>query len=535
MVRLSSPGCAARAFAVAACFALAACGDNAATPTASLEQVSALEHRNGWGNGHGHDGDRGNRRHLRRGRYRDRGHGRHDRGRSGNAELAARAVLGADGITRLRVTTGDLDDPSNAPGDISKLQVKVYGPDGRHITTLNYQRPSGRGTVDLEIPGLPAGSRLQVMGHVGCMERNRPRTYVVTVNTTVLSGPSLTTALHLPPRIVAGVPAVITATVSETRGQLGASTRCVLYVDGRAVDASDDVWVDAGDQVTCAFTHTFATGGAHDVRVSLEGGDLAGDGGPALPPSSSDVADVVDLTPGWTASVLDRAVTVTDRYDLRWRNPNGSHKEYEQSNSESPREQTIAVSGTLARATGFPLASVRLQLRSGATSIQSATWTELTPAAPDVQGQSCLSETVPEQGSHFTLCSTGSGYSGRTTFSYTRFAGTVTYHSRGFSRTWDAVAGSESYWTWNENPTTHAGGGQLHDLSGSVRLDLAVADGLGAWTVAAVVGLTPIDNLLSEIPYTCRDESPYWLEGGVQTICEGRTERETGWRGTAAG
>src|SRR5205814_10164127 len=46
-------------------------------------------------------------------------------GRSGSASLAARALLGKDGITTLDMSTGTLDEPG-APGSIAKVQTKVF-------------------------------------------------------------------------------------------------------------------------------------------------------------------------------------------------------------------------------------------------------------------------------------------------------------------------------------------------------------------------------------------------------------------------
>ncbi|HLM66320.1 MAG TPA: hypothetical protein VK358_02280, partial [Longimicrobium sp.] len=280
----------------------------------------------------------------------------------------------------------------------------------------------------------------------------------------------------------------------------------------------------------------FRSPGSHDVRVVL--GDEPASTGLLPPPSSSGMVNAADPTPlpRWTATVLDRTVRTDARFDLSWWKPDGSHKEYEQSTGESPRSQTISLSGSLDRATSFPLQSVQLALRSSAAgTFQAASWTGLVPRAPDAAGQSCVSQSIVNQGGLFTLCSTGTGFDGSTTFGYTRFAGTVTYHSRGFSRTWDNVAGTETYWTWNDSPETYAGGGQMRQLGTSAGIALAITDGVGAYEIDAAVPLTAFDQMLSEVPYTCRQEPWWWLNGGVQTVCEGRTERAFGWSGSAAG
>lgn len=526
MLRLSSLGLNARTLGILAVFAATtACTTEAVSPVAPLAEAGAAapaEHRGGGNGGHRH-----------RGRYRDH---RHDHGRrsnrSGSAVLSANAVLGADGITRLVVTSSSERNPDEPAGSMAKVQVKVYGPDGRKLFTKNFQGTTGP-VREIEFPGLPAGARFAVQAEVRNIDRNR--TDVVCVTVASERGPALGTTIRLPDVVVVGVPTTITAIVRETNGDQGTNTACVLFVDGREVDRVDEVWVDAGDAVTCAFTYAFSTSGQHDVRVSLVNPEDSA-GMPPAPSSSGQVtAADPNRVPSWQATVLDRTVTTDIRYDLTWWNPNGSHKEYEQSTGESPRNQTVSMTGTLARATTFPLSRVQLVLSSNAGGVlQSQTWNGLTPSAP-VAGQSCVSELVPEQGGQFTLCSTGTGYTGSTTFGYTRFAGTVTYHSRGFNRVWDNLTGTETYWTWNDDPETYAGGGQMRQLGTSVGISLAITDNVGAYNVNAAVPLTSFSQLLSEVPYTCAQESPWWLEGGVQTVCEGRTERASGWSGSAAG
>jgi hypothetical protein len=521
MLRLSSHGPVARALAVLALFAAAACSDGTGSPTGTLAADAA-------GPSASHSAG-----HLNKGKYRDTSLP-HATGRSGSASLSAHAVVGADGITRLRVTSGSIHYPGEARGELAKVQVKVFGPDGEKILTDNFPRLTRGATAEFLFPGLPAGARFQVQANVRGIDRNR--TDVVTVTETSKRGPAFSTTIHLPDNVPVGVPTVITGTVRETNGQTGGTTDCVLYVDGVEVDRVRDVWVDAGDEVSCAFTYTFDRPGSYDVSVGLQSPDAV----PGLlppPPSSSGTVNAADPTPhpSWTASVNDRTVTTLSRYDLTWWKPDGSHKEYEQTTGESPRSQTISMTGGLDRATTFP-ATVRMSLSSDvAGTFQTVSWSGLTAGAPNASGQSCVGQIIVEQGGQFTLCSTGTGFEGSTTFGYTRFAGTVTYHSWGFSRTWDNVAGTETYWTWNDHPETYAGGGQMRRLGTSVGIQVGITDGAGAYEVNATVPLTAFDRMLSEVPYTCRDEPWWWLNGGVQTVCEGRTEREFGWSGSAAG
>ncbi|HEX6910889.1 MAG TPA: hypothetical protein VF142_10860, partial [Longimicrobium sp.] len=101
--------------------------------------------------------------HLHTGKYRDSSLP-HATGRSGSATLGASAVLGADGVTRLQVTSGSIHHTGPA-GELAKVQVKAWGPDGERLLTDNFQRPTAGPTHTFEFAGLPAGTRFQVQAN----------------------------------------------------------------------------------------------------------------------------------------------------------------------------------------------------------------------------------------------------------------------------------------------------------------------------------------------------------------------------------
>jgi hypothetical protein len=512
MARLSSSAlCVLAAFAAAGA---AGCSDAGTSPTAAPGVVEAPSFHRAAG-------------HLRTGKYRDSG-ARPATGRSGSAVLSARAVLWRDGVVRLLVTTGDLDHPEAAPGELAKVQLKVFSPEGGLLSTTNYQRPSRGGSHLFLLPGLVPGSRIQVQANVRGIDRNR--TDVVTLTETVKPAPSLAAVLD-PITAVAGVPTVITASVTETGGVTGTYTTCTLYVDGVAVDSIRDVWVDAGDEVTCAFTHTFDREGSYDVSVLL--GDGGGDTGTLLPEPTQVTVEVTDPTPtpSYTASVLDRTVATEVRFDQRWERLDGTWREYSHNNGEASRSQTASLTGTLTRAAVLPLATVRLRLSSTVSEWQTAAWSGVADATVDAAGRSCVNRMVPEHGGHFHLCTVD----GTTTYGYTRFAGTVTYHSIGFVRTWDGLTGETTYWSWNEVAETYSSGGQHRPLGTAVTLELEIVDGLGTMGATATVPVAYFEEPATGTPYTCRDESPWWLEGGVMTTCESDSGRVFGWRGEVSG
>ncbi|HEX2207429.1 MAG TPA: hypothetical protein VHG93_07085 [Longimicrobium sp.] len=524
MVRLSSTrGLAARLAAVCAFLGAAACSDAVTSPVQAGDEallkklplpITPAASR------------------LHTGKYRDSSLP-HATGRSGSARLEARALLGADGVTRLLVTTGSVDDPDRAPGELAKVQLKVYAPDGSRLFTQNYQRPTSRGSYEFRLPGLPLGSRIEVQANVRGIDRNR--TDVVTITETVKRGPGLAVAIDPPAQAVTGVPTVITGTVSETGGQTGSWTSCVLYVEGVEVDRIDHIWVDAGDVVTCAFTYSFRNPGTHNVQIQLEqgpGDTLLTD----TPPSASGQVTAQDPTrhPTFTASVMDRTVDETWSYDETWWKPDGSNREYHENTGEASRSQSFALTGSIARAVTFPLATVGVELASGAGVWHSGSWSGLV-AVPDLSGQSCVNQLAPEHGAHFYLCSTGIGLGGSTAFGYTRFAGTVTWHSRAFHRQWDAASGTESTYSWNNESEYYNSGGQMRPLGSALSFELRVTDVLGTIPVSGTVPLTWFDSTTPLVPYTCQDDSPYWLDGGVKTVCQGTTRRTFGWSGEISG
>lgn len=522
MVRLSSTrGRAARTLAALAVLAgAAACTGDTTSPLVRAPRADALTSHNAG--------------HLHTGKYRDSG-APHATGRSGSARLAARAYRGTDGVTRLLVTTGSIDDPENAPGQLAKVQLKVFDAQGLRLFTQNHQRPSTDGSHEFRLEGLSRGARINVQANVRGIDRNR--TDVVEVTATVVSPPTFLVNIDPPAQVVAGVPTVVTGTVTETGGDTGGYASCVLYVDGVVVDRINDIWVDAGDVVTCAFTHTFAPG-SHNVEVRLEG--AAAD--PAIigqqPPSDGGVVNAVNPNPRatWTLTAEDRMTWIQELYNEVATGPDGWTRSHNQDTGISPRTQSLSLTGALARATTFPLSTVDLEVWSDAGPWHSATWNGLAAAAPNADGQSCVNQLIPEHGAHFYLCSTGSGATGSTAFGYTRFAGTITYHSYVFGREWNEFTGQEfAVWSWNNESEDYASGGQRRPMGSQISVRLEVTDGMGSVPVEATVPLSSFDYTTVIRPYTCRDELIPWLPGIVKTVCEGTSHRIYGLSGTATG
>ena len=460
-------------------------------------------------------------------RYRDRSLP-HATGRSGSASLEGIAMLGADGLTRLTITTGSLDRPTRAPGEIVKAQIKAF--DGStQLFTQNYNRLTGGGTTTFILAGLNTASRIQVQANVRGIDRNR--TDVVTLSETVKRAPRVVVDVHVPDHVQVSQPTVITGIVTEVNGDLGTSGDCQLLVNGDVVDQARDVWVDAGDAVTCAFTYTFPAPGTYTVAVRYNDVSASGVIGAApVPVVDTDQVTVGGFLGGWSASAEDRTVTTTSTLDYPWSKPDGSHKEYENTEVNSVRQHTVDFHGSLGAPVAFPLSRVQLSLNSSGATWEDEDWSGLA-ATPNADGQPCANAQVSEQGALFWVCSTPEGG----TFGFTRFGGTVTYHSWGFSHTFDALTGTPDNYSWNSGYTTSDGGGQTRPLGSALNLSLTITDALGATiTVTPVVTLEPFSGTISETPRSCVPSSPYWLDGGVMNWCTGSSVTESGIRGTAS-
>jgi hypothetical protein len=443
----------------------------------------------------------------------------HATGRSGSATLTGISVLGSDGVVRLSLASGGVADPGSGRGEIAKAQVKIIGADGAVLGTINFQRIN-QGTVTLSIPGVPSNATLQVQANIRGIDGRR--TDVVTITDAVRGAPELNVDLHAPEEVIVGVPTPILAVVTEESGSQGVFATCTLMVDGQSADVVNDVWVDAGDAVTCAFTHTFTTSGEYDLEavVSFDPGTGA--------EQVTDAASVdASLANGvtYSGSAEDVITEVVKTHEYNWTHPDGSRKEYSELSAEGTRKQTILVNGTLSRPVVWPVA-VSLQITTGYAQWLDEDWAGLTGTA-DASGMVCVNQGMPD-GGIFQLCSGGAS---PTAFAYTRLAGTVTYRSDGWSKQWDNTGALTSHMTWNSAYETGSGGPQAKPWQTSVDLGLEITDGEGTFTAQPSIPLAAFDES-TVTSNVCWSTAPYWLEGNSVFVCDRESVRSFGQRGT---
>jgi hypothetical protein len=390
----------------------------------------------------------GSARRSNRERYRDRGRPR-AWGHSLFAGASADAFVNGDGSVSLEVTSFAAGAPGIPAGIITKLQVKVIGAAGNPLATLNISHLSANPVV-AAIPAIPAGGSVSVLVHVTGIAGRRTEVVRITGITPALRPDLAVTDVDAPLQMVVGQPAVVSATVTELHGQRGASANCVLYVNEARVDGATAIWVDAGDAVTCAFTTTFWAAGDRTLRVAVEQ-VIPGDADPSNNAASLTVgvADQAAVQPGNFAAygeVRDGDLFIADSAYTRWTDRATGRVTIEQANGfhGSGRTQSAFISATVGEALPLPLERLEVAMSSGGRLLHAQRWSAFGAGAA---GDPSCASAFPGGGFSVFVCSYTTG--GFTTIQYALSAGSVTYQSTEYNRTWNGATYDES--TWMDN------------------------------------------------------------------------------------
>ena len=194
-------------------------------------------------------------------------------GRDGAVQVTALAMIDVDGNTDLEVTTGDLNNVALAPGTITKLQIKALDHnnpnDKKPLWVDNQNKLNNGGYFKTNYSGLSRGQLLSVHSNVKGIIRG---TAVVFMNEYIKARPDIQVSEVgvSSGEIKVDEPITIFATILESNGDLGANASCVLYIDGEIKDRSNNIWVDAGDIVTCQFETSFESTGEKHIVVKAE-------------------------------------------------------------------------------------------------------------------------------------------------------------------------------------------------------------------------------------------------------------------------
>jgi hypothetical protein len=323
--------------------------------------------------------------------YRESGVG-NATGRSGSANLTARALLGEDGNTMIELTTGVLDSNTPPPGSFAKIQFKPLSPDGDPLFAQNFNGlATSTGYYTFNSPSLFRNQQIQLQGNIRGIDN---RTDVASVIETVKLRPDLAVAsLGLPDSTIVSTPTTITANVAEVNGDASATTTCQLTVDGIGVDQAKNVYVDAAGSVTCMFTYTFTSTGTHNVQVSAI--DVVPSDWDTANNSVSGTINVVNLTgelaEHGSVKFLDQSGDLTAMVTTTSQTSQGGYLGYSYTNTsgkagESQSAQSKFYSGGCAGATNavpyqFPVSVIYTETMDG-TQAFSGTYTGLSSSTP---------------------------------------------------------------------------------------------------------------------------------------------------------
>lgn len=421
-------------------------------------------------------------------RYRDRG-GHPRSGRSGSATATAQLLVNAAGRATLVVTSYRATDLQTPAGLLAKVQLKCFAGRERVFIDLDFHDLSVNPFTAV-VRGVAPGTACVVQAHVRGIDGRR--TDVVTVTLRAQRSPDLAvTDLIAPVSVVVGAPTVVSATVAELNGDVGAQADCVLDVDGVEADRASGIWVDAGDLVSCAFTATFGAVGTRELRVrvvDVTPADFDPTNNAAMGSVQVLAVSAVVGAPGvsYGADVNDLTFTVADSFSTRWTFvPSGQLLlEVRSDHDSSGRMQTALFSATIAVPVSFPLARIELSQASGGRLLHTARWDGLAADPGGSSGASCVVRGIGT-GVEFYLCSEASGF---TAITYLRQAGTVTYSSTGYDKTWNGASYDENTYVTNGTGTV----GTVSPLGPTYTFDVRVTDGATVYDVGAVVPLGPV-------------------------------------------
>ena len=458
-------------------------------------------------------------------------------GRSGSASLAARALLGRDGVTTVELTTGGFDGEGSRPGNINKAQLKPLDENGEALYARNYTGLAAGGYFKTDVNDLQRGRQVQAQANVSGIDGGRAA--VVTVVETVKLRPDLApTDLSGPARGAPGSPVNISVVVREMRGDSGATADLALYADGVEVDRARGVWVDAGGTVSCVFTHTFTSAGTKRLEVKAEG-VVPGDYDPSnnVAAGSVEVVQPAGRELNYNLQVIDSdEVTRSHVRERRYLDGVLLTEREEEFGSQGWR-QHVNFYGWTARMIPFPLTISHSETSDGAH-VFANSYANLTPTSV-IDSSDGVTRFVsynvwrydPSTGYYFNLYTNASidvasgARTEMTSFSSNRQAGDVTYYSSGYERFWDGGSGEEFFYSWNTTDPERAGTRFAVGTRYGVRISLTDGDG-AAYTAAPEVGLTTFDNSGQE-PYNCFD---WGFDNMSGTSC---VEYEKVWVGKA--
>ncbi|HEX6037549.1 hypothetical protein [Longimicrobium sp.] len=408
-------------------------------------------------------------------------------GRAGSAQATALALLGKDGVAQLTVTAAPADSTRTAAPNITKVKVKATSAQGGEIFTQSFTELNAGATYTRALGGLARGTALEVQTNVTGIDPSR--TDIVTVTERVKLRPDLSVALQAPSNVRTGDPVSLLAVVSEENGDVGARTDCVLYVDQVARDRVNGAWVDAGDAVTCAFTHVFDGGGSRRVEVRLENVN-PGDYDPA---NNSRTVFITVQAGGdfWYDALVqsDSTWQLTLSSSDYLNKTTGLAQTTRDSIVQTRRNQHGQLYGFMERAVPRPY-TIHVSQATGGRALHDETYSSETDGY-NQPGSSCISDYDYTGQIFFSSCVSSDPWWGTyTSFRYDRYAGSVTYHSTSYRRTWDPATATEN--VYHSNTSSGSGQATIAPHGSTYAFGVTYASGDSTWTASPVLALREV-------------------------------------------
>ena len=496
--------------------AIAACGDTPTAPQPSLDvAMPAAENV-------------GARRIPNRIKYRDSGH-RPATGHAGSATLTVSALLGSDGVTDVELLAGSRAGAGSP--SMSKVQLKAFSAAGEELYTRNENHVGGA-ALSFELGGLPRNSALRVHANIRGVDGRR--TDVVFVNDMVKLRPDIAVLdLQVPEVVWTQTPTIVTTTLSEINGDVGARANCVLQVDGVAVDSAVGVWIDAGGSVSCAFAIDLANPGEHTITVratNVAPGDWSVNNNMAS--ASVTVGREVPLS--YSATARDDSLHRWNMFFHDFTTGGGSyHSARKDSSDEAGRNQSSSLTAYSTERLEFPeqpLGEVHLAQRTGSSLVHEASYGSLPADNAYLSADStsgCVSRTDGAIVTTFTLCSKrivrDGVTSSHTSITYRWDAGDVTYRSIGYEwlscRPVTPVCQPYSYTHNNVMPSIQ---GRRAEFGSDFRFTVDFRSGLTRFLAEPTVTLSPTYTV-SYLPSVCATTfgvDPFSGLSGITTYCQ---------------
>jgi hypothetical protein len=397
--------------------------------------------------------------------------------RSGNAALEVVAVMGSDLVTEIQVTAGHADaaglvDRTKPLGTIEKLQVKVGS------KTTNYNNLNANGSYNFTLTGLATDQVIQIQANIKGVDPKR--TDVVTVEATVDLLPDLAViGVTAPREAKVDLPVVITASALELNGDLGAQADCVLMVDGVEVDRNSGIWVGAGSNVTCTFSHTFSTAGPHQLSVSAIH-VVPGDFNLANNLAEGSIEILSPAAEFLSYSVYAYETQMTSLYDLS--SPASSMK------VTSDRYDNGATFIGYIGALDFPSAKASVKHFTGSTMAEEFVFDLASTSS------NCFSK---REDLHYSIdvCRESNG---NTQVQTTRSSGVTSYVSEQWASDFNAASGAGYF--YDDDTISHGSPGHF---GSTYEIELIVEDAQSVYKVHPIVSLETVVDVTTAQPYQC--------------------------------